>query len=134
MYLGSCLCGAVRYEVTGELGDAFYCHCQRCRKSSGSVLASNVRIAPQQFRVLAGQDSLKSYFNPASGVTRKFCAECGSQILSERADPPVLALRLGTLDTPLEKSPVVAHIFVGSKAEWHEITDDLPQFAERPTK
>lgn len=132
MHRGSCLCGAVTYQISGEIGDGYFCHCKRCRKASGSAFASNSRISPDQFRVLSGHDSLKTYYHPASGLGRKFCAECGSPIVSERTEPAMMAVRLGTLDTPLEKRPI-GHIFVSSKAEWDEITDDLPQFAERPT-
>ena len=132
MHLGSCLCGTITYQISGEIGDGYFCHCKRCRKASGSAFASNARIAPDQFKVLTGQASLKSYYHPASGLTRKFCAECGSPIVSERTMPAMMAVRLGTLDTPLTRRPV-GHIFVDSKAEWDEITDNLPQFAERPT-
>lgn len=132
MHRGSCLCGAVSYEITGELGDAYFCHCQRCRKASGSAYASNARIRPEQFKIVSGADLLKSYFSEQSGLSRKFCGNCGSPLVSERTNPAVLAVRLGTLDTPLAKRPK-AHIFVASKAQWDEIADDLPQFAERPS-
>jgi hypothetical protein len=133
MYRGSCLCGAVTFQVEGELGDAYYCHCSRCRKASGSAFASNARIAPEQFKLLTGHDVLRSYYNQATGLTRKFCGECGSPIVSERTEPRMLAIRLGTLDTSIGKGPQ-GHIFVGSKANWHQITDDLPQYQERPVK
>ena len=133
MHRGSCLCGTITYEIVGEIGSGFFCHCKRCRKASGSAYASNARISPDQFKVLTGQASLKSFYHQATGLTRKFCAECGSPIVSERTEPAILVVRLGTLDTPLDKSPIVGHIFVDSKAEWDEITDDLPQFSERPT-
>lgn len=132
MHHGSCLCGAVTYQISGELGDGYYCHCRRCRKASGSAFASNMRIAPEQFTLLTGQESLKSYYHAETGLTRKFCSQCGSPIVSERTVPAMMAVRLGTLDTPLAKGPR-AHIFVGSKAEWEVITDDLPRYAERPT-
>lgn len=132
MHRGSCLCGVVTYEINGEIGNGYFCHCKRCRKASGSAFASNARILPDQFRVVTGHDSLKSYYHQASGLIRKFCAECGSPIISERTEPAIMAVRLGTLDTPINKKPI-AHIFVNSKAEWDEITDNLPQFAERPT-
>lgn len=132
MYRGSCLCGAVTFQVEGELVDAYFCHCERCRKASGSAFASNAKIVPEQFTLLTGQDVLKSYFNPASGLTRKFCGVCGSPIISERTEPRMLTVRLGTLDTPVGKRPR-GHIFVASKADWDVITDDLPQYAERPT-
>jgi hypothetical protein len=131
MHRGSCLCGMVTYEIKGELGDGYFCHCKRCRKASGSAFATNARISPDQFRVLTGQESLKSYYHKASGLTRKFCAECGSPIVSERTETAIMGVRLGTLDTPINKRPI-AHIFVNSMAEWDEITDNLPQFAERP--
>ena len=131
MHRGSCLCGAITYEITGEIGDGYFCHCQRCRKANGSLFASNARIRPEQFKLLTGQASLKSYYHEG-GLTRKFCGDCGSPIVSERTQPAMMAVRLGTLDTPLAKGPI-GHIFVKYKAEWETITDDLPQWAERPT-
>ncbi len=132
MYSGSCLCGAISYEIDGEIGDGYYCHCKRCRKAGGSAFASNARISPNQFRLVSGQDVLKRYVSEETGVARTFCGNCGSPILSERKSPPIMAVRLGTLDTPLAKGPI-AHIFVDSKAEWNDITDDLPHYPERPT-
>src|SRR5688572_17003707 len=111
MHHGSCLCGTVTYEISGELGISYFCHCKRCRKANGSAFAANARIAPAQFRLLTGEESLKTYYHQASGLARKFCAECGSPVVSERTEPAVLAVRLGTLDTPLNKGPN-GHIFV----------------------
>jgi hypothetical protein len=130
MLKGSCLCGAVQYEVHGELGAAVYCHCSRCRKASGSAFASNAPIAEASFTLTRGEHVLK-LFSTAAGVHRAFCPECGSPLYSKRdALPGVLRLRLGTLDTPVSAGPQ-AHIYVGSKAEWHHIHDDLPQHLER---
>jgi hypothetical protein len=131
MHTGSCLCGAVRYEVRGDLGTAVYCHCSRCRKASGSAFGSNAVVAVKDFVVVKGEDSLKTFSTP-QGVHRMFCANCGSPIISRRDSfPDVLRLRLGTLDTAVPAAPS-AHIFVASKAEWWEIRDQLPQHAERP--
>ena len=131
MHSGSCLCGAVKYEVRGEFQSAVYCHCGRCRKASGSAFASNAVAATKDFVVVAGEDALGKFSTPA-GVHRYFCSKCGSPIISSRDSlPDVLRVRLGTLDTPVEKGPG-AHIFVGSKAAWWEILDELPQHAERP--
>ncbi|HWK55565.1 MAG TPA: GFA family protein [Hyphomicrobiales bacterium] len=129
---GSCLCGAVTYEITGDLGEGYYCHCMRCQKASGSAFATNARIAPEQFHLTGGADVLKSYVNEGTGLVRKFCGNCGSPIVSERSTPAILAVRLGTLDTPLRRRPV-GHIFVESQAEWDVMTDDLPRFMQRPT-
>jgi len=132
MYKGSCLCGAVKYEVRGELGPAvYYCHCTRCRKSNGSAFASNAAVTANDFVIVQGQESLKS-FSTAEGVHRMFCSHCGSPIVSRRDGlPDVVRIRLGTLDTPLRSGPR-AHIFVASRADWFEIHDQLPQYPERP--
>lgn len=130
MYQGSCLCGAVKYEIDGELTNPAYCHCSRCRKANGSVFAANASVKESAFKLLQGAAELKSYSTP-SGVHRIFCSVCGSPIYSKRdSGPGSLRLRLGALDTPLDQGPQV-HIFVGSKAEWYEIHDDLPKHAER---
>jgi len=131
MHKGSCLCGAVRYEVRGDLGTAVYCHCSRCRKASGTAFASNAVIAARDFVVVQGEDALRTFSTP-QGVHRVFCSKCGSPLTSSRDSlPDVLRLRLGSLDTPVPAAPS-AHIFVGSKAAWWEIRDQLPQHAERP--
>jgi hypothetical protein len=131
MHKGSCLCGAVRYEVRGDLGAAMYCHCSRCRKASGTAFASNAVIAAGDFVVVQGEDALRTFSTP-QGVHRVFCSKCGSPLTSRRDNlPDVLRLRLGSLDTPVPAAPS-AHIFVGSKAAWWEIRDQLPQHAERP--
>jgi len=131
MHSGSCLCGAVKYEVRGDFQQAVYCHCSRCRKASGTAFASNAVIAARDFVVVQGEESLRKFSTPA-GVHRYFCGTCGAPIISSRDNlPGVLRLRLGSLDTPLPAAPS-AHIFVGSKAAWWEIRDQLPQHAERP--
>jgi hypothetical protein len=132
MLTGSCLCGTVKYEVRGELGPAYHCHCSRCRKANGSAFASNAVVQAKEFAIVQGADAMRR-FSTAEGVHREFCGNCGSPILSRRdAIPDVVRLRMGTLDTVLTKGPG-AHIYVGSKAEWFEICDDLPQFEARPT-
>lgn len=83
MHTGSCLCGAVRYEIRGDIGPGFYCHCSRCRKAGGSAFASNAVVAADDFVVTAGADALKT-FVADTGLHRSFCANCGSPIISRR--------------------------------------------------
>ena len=128
MHTGSCLCGAVRYEIEGALGRTYYCHCSRCRKASGSAFAANAVIAPAQFRITKGKDLLASY-TAATGARRGFCSICGSPLVASNGEQ--MRVRLGSLDTPLD-APLDMHIFTASKAEWHCIHDDLPQHEERP--
>ncbi|MGH8529946.1 MAG: GFA family protein [Nevskiales bacterium] len=130
-YQGGCLCGAVRYEYTGKFGPFVYCHCSQCRKAQGAAFGTNAPIEAARFKLLSGKDALKGY-ESSPGKKRMFCSNCGSPLFSQRDDmPDVLRLRMGTLETPIDDRPL-AHIFVGSKANWYEIHDKLPQFAEFP--
>ena len=130
-YTGSCLCGAIHYEVNGPIGAIVECHCSRCRKANGSAYAVNAPIAKADFKIVQGEKFLKK-FQSTAATQRCFCSECGSPIISIKADTPdFYRLRVGTLDTPLQQKPT-CHIFAASKAEWDEITDSLPQYAERP--
>jgi len=132
MHTGSCLCGAVRYEVAGELGQIEFCHCSMCRRASGTAFASNMSVRAADFRVVSGEASLKSY-ESRPGKERMFCAECGSPIISRGAGAPGwVRVRVGTLDEPVAARPAF-HFHVASKASWMSITDDLPQHpARRP--
>jgi hypothetical protein len=131
MLSGSCLCNGVQYEIKGELGDIMQCHCQKCRKANGSAFATNAAIPTTAFTLLKGTDLLAEY-ESTPGVFRVFCKQCASPLYSRRPHmPELLRLRIGTLDTKISGRPS-SHIFVGSKAEWHEICDDIPQYEERP--
>jgi hypothetical protein len=131
MLNGSCLCGTVKYEVQGEIGPIVLCHCSRCRKANGSAFAAVAPVKTEDLRILSGQENIKT-FESSPGVGRFFCRACGSPLFSKRANAPeLLRLRIGTLDTQLPTKPS-AHIFAASKAEWFEICDDTPQYAERP--
>ncbi|MDD2344455.1 MAG: GFA family protein [Tolumonas sp.] len=131
MLKGSCLCNAIQYEIQGELGPTMMCHCSKCRKANGSAYAINAAVKTDQFHFIKGQE-LVSEFESSPGVFRSFCKQCGSPLLSRRpSQPDIVRLRIGTLDTPVDVKPL-AHIFVGSKASWDEIHDDIPQYEERP--
>ncbi|KAA8733918.1 GFA family protein [Acinetobacter qingfengensis] len=130
-YVGSCLCSAVRYKIEGDIGEILQCHCQRCRKTTGSAFAVVAPVHRAQFKFLQGESCIKKFQSTAI-TQRWFCSECGSPIVSLREDmPEYFRLRVGTLDTILSQRPA-KHIFVASKAEWECIYDDLPQYAERP--
>lgn len=127
MYTGSCFCGAVKYQIRGDIGAAYYCHCSRCRKISGSAFSANAVISPDDFVVMQGQDALGTHTSDM-GVNRVFCSRCGSSLFVSQGDQ--MRLRLGTLDTPLTAGPQT-HIFTDSKANWFVIRDDLPQHKTR---
>ena len=130
MLRGSCLCGSVRYEVRGAVGRVSHCHCSMCRKAHGAAFATYGRVERNDFVLISGVADVASYSSSA-GVTRTFCKQCGSnlQFISEKR-PTTLSLALGTLDDDPDVHGSL-HIFVDSKAPWFEITDGLPQHAER---
>jgi hypothetical protein len=130
MLSGSCLCGAVRYEVSGSLDRLTHCHCSQCRKAHGAAFGSYARVKRAEFRFVTGEDDVASYAS-LPGVRRTFCQRCGATLQFIRESrPDVFSLAVGTLDSDPGIRPS-HHIFVGSKAPWYEITDGLPQYEQR---
>ena len=126
---GSCLCGAVRYELDGPPQDAGNCHCSMCRKAHGSAFATYATLEARTFRWLVGEEYLAVYdSSPSSG--RIFCKQCGSS-LGTTEHGKIESIALGTVDGDPGVTPR-SHIFMGSKAPWYEVTDDLPQFEAMP--
>jgi hypothetical protein len=129
MLKGSCLCGKIQYQYSGDLNEISMCHCEQCRKAQGSAFVAVAPIQSSLFFILTGQEYIKEY-RSSPGKVRAFCQECGSPLYSARDDQPdVKRLRLGTLDTSVTVEHRY-HIFVKSKAPWFDIKDGLPQFQE----
>jgi len=130
MLTGRCLCGSVRFEITNRLGPIIYCHCSMCRRTTGSAFITNASVREEEFRVTAGAEHV-SEFESSPGSFRAFCSRCGSPVYGRLAALSLIRVHLGTLDTdPGARS--VAHIWVGSKAQWFPITDSLEQYEEEP--
>lgn len=127
MVEGSCLCGAVTYQVTGTVGDIVHCHCITCRKAHASAFSSVAAVADGDF-VLTGGERMKSY-ESSPGKQRHFCGTCGSQIYAKRQGTGHVILRLGTLDTdPGTKE--ARHIWLSDKASWYALHSDLEEHDE----
>jgi hypothetical protein len=124
---GRCDCGAVRYEVPDEFVYAMNCHCSNCRRSTGSAFKPLAGIKRAKLTLTDGADSLLVVGEPDANHTR--CAACGSLLYSVVRDGKWVHVALGSLVDEPSIRPT-KHIFVGSKAPWYEITDDLPQFEE----
>lgn len=123
---GSCLCGRVQFEIDGELEDVLNCHCSMCRKLHASAFRTRAKITSDSWKTIKGDGFIK-FYESSPGEHKGFCSECGSSLFTKFDDnPDVLGFPLGTLDTD-PKVKATRHIYVGSKAPWHEITDDLPQ-------
>ena len=127
MIEGSCLCGRVRYEIEkAEL--ISHCHCSMCRKAHGAAYASFASVLPQNFRFTGGEDHVVS-FQSAPDNVRTFCDTCGSNLPKLNRSGTSIVVPVGGLDDDPLVRPAF-HMFVGSKASWHEIEDDLPRFDE----
>ena len=124
---GKCFCGAARYEVADEFVYAANCHCSNCRRTTGSAFKPFAGIERDKFHLIAGEDELL-IFGDESGHDAH-CGRCGSLMYSLVRDGAYVHVAMGTLvDDPAIRPS--AHIFVGSKAKWFTITDDLPQYDE----
>ena len=129
---GSCLCQGVVYEIAAPPAQAGHCHCSMCRKWSGSALQSYAGVKLADFRWARGEELLVR-FPSSPGFHRVFCGRCGSSLAVWPTDPAAALtwVMLGTLDGDPGTAPT-AHIFVGSKAPWFGIADDLEQHAGFP--
>ena len=132
MLSGSCLCGAVAYEVDVASGPIVHCHCATCRKAHGSAFSSVMPVPRDRFRWVKGEELLSS-FESSPGKWRRFCSRCGSQIVAERPAQPNVLLRLGCLDTPITDRPK-EHIWRSDGASWFDPKDQLPEWAEFPRR
>lgn len=126
---GQCYCGAVRYQVRDSFLYAANCHCSQCRRTTGSAFKPFAGIEREKLAVVQGADGLLIVGEPDGHDAH--CAACGSLLYSVVRDGAFVHVPMGTLvDAPSIRPS--KHIFVGSKAPWFEITDDLPQYQEFP--
>jgi len=125
MLAGGCFCGAVRYEVADDFLYALNCHCSGCRRTTGSAFKPFAGIERGKIRIVKGDGGLLIVGDDLNNDTH--CRTCGSLLFSVVRDGAYVHVAMGTLaDLPAIRP--TAHIFVGSKASWHTITDDLPQY------
>jgi hypothetical protein len=128
---GSCLCGAVGFVLTRPPRAMGNCHCGQCRKHHGTAFATYLEVASADFELLRGAQQVRA-FASSPGVERRFCAVCGSKLLFVmHACPSLLWVAAGALDDEPAMKPTY-HIFVGSKAPWFVIHDELPQHEAYP--
>jgi hypothetical protein len=123
---GRCLCEGIAYEITGELGPIFHCHCSKCRRWHGAAFRSRATIKASQFRWTQGE-ALVARYQASEQVVKHFCSVCGANLISTYSNlPDKIGVPLGGLEQAPTNAPE-GHIFVNSKSPWFEITDDLPQ-------
>jgi hypothetical protein len=128
--VGRCACGTVRYRVADAFLYAANCHCSRCRAATGSAFKPFAGIEREKLEITDGLDALLVVGEEDLNDTR--CGACGSFLFSVVRDGAYVHVAMGSLvDAPSIR--LTKHIFVGSKAPWFEITDNLPQFEKHAT-
>jgi hypothetical protein len=135
MHQGSCLCGAVKFEVSCALPGPDACHCTQCRKHSGHYgVGCDV---PKSAVKIEGENSI-TWFKSSEKVRRGFCKTCGSSLFFDPLFPPVrgepwIGIAMGAFDGPTS-TKIALHIFMAEKGDYYDVNDDAPQYERIPTK
>lgn len=128
---GSCQCGAVRFQVSGEFEAFFLCHCQRCRKDTGSAHASNLFSSKATLNWVSGHENIRTYRVPDTRHAKSFCVTCGAAVPSQQAGGALLVVPAGSLDSAIDIRPN-AHICYSSAAEWDDGLETIPKLDGLP--
>lgn len=123
MHRGSCLCGAVSFEVTGTLRPPDACHCSQCRKTSGHFWVST--DVPREAVTIHGADNV-TWFRSSEKVRRGFCRTCGSALFWDPVQRETIAIAMGAFEPPTG-ARLRSHIHVADKGDYYDIADGLPQ-------
>jgi ADP-ribosyl-[dinitrogen reductase] hydrolase len=124
---GSCLCGAIEYEIDSIDMPVAHCHCRTCQKAHAAPFASTAGVMREHFRWLKGEDKL-SAFESTPGKLRYFCSGCGSHLVAERENQPLVIVRIATLDENPDVTPQM-HIWTSHDVPWLGY-EDIPGYPE----
>ena len=131
-YTGSCLCGALCYEIKGEPITVYNCHCTECQKVAASAFGMSVRVGSEDFSITNGiYEKIKTIADNGSIKTGFFCPECGTRICGKSDNIKFVVVKAGTLGNPNWFFPI-AHIWTRSAQDWFPFADGLPKFSEQP--
>ena len=123
---GSCECQGVVFELIGELRDVVFCHCSQCRKTSGHYWAAT-QVSKGNLNLIKATSL--SWYDSSDKARRGFCSVCGSSMFYERKGIHKISVSAGSLEIPTSLDRM-RHIYVASKGDYYDISDDLPQFEE----
>jgi len=130
MHRGSCLCGAVRFTVEGELPGPDACHCSKCRKHSGHYFVST--DVPRSAVTIEGEDKV-GWFQSSEKARRGFCSVCGSTLFWDPLQRDWIGIAMGAFDTPT-RTRVAVHVYVADKGDYYDVADGVPRFDTIPPK
>jgi hypothetical protein len=127
---GSCLCGAIVYQVDSLDTPVRHCSCHTCRKAHAAAFNTGCGVKKEHFRWVQGE-ALLAHYESSPGKVRHFCSRCGSQLVAEKVGVPYMVLRLATLDDDPGVRPS-AHIWTSHEVPWLSYGEDLPRCEEWP--
>jgi hypothetical protein len=130
MHEGACLCGAVRFEVAGDLPGPDACHCTACRKTSGHYFVST--DVPRSAVTIAGGDKL-AWYRSSEKVRRGFCSVCGSTLFWDPVQRDWIGIAMGAFDGPTD-TKLAVHVHTAEKGDYYDIADGAPQFERIPPR
>jgi hypothetical protein len=131
-YSGSCLCGAVRFEIEGEFERFYLCHCEHCRKDTGSAHAANLFSSTAAVKWISGDSNVRQFNLPATRHGKSFCCTCGSALPNVQMNGALLVVPAGSLDSKVLLRPD-AHIFTSSRASWDDALERIPTVDRFPS-
>lgn len=132
-YNGSCLCGKVAFEIDGEFDNFYFCHCERCRKDTGSAHAANLFSTTAKLNWLSGEDGVSTFHFNSDGHKRSFCSICGSALPNLQFDSSLLVVPAGCIDGDIHVKPS-GHIYYANRANWDRNLEAVKKFDELPTQ
>ena len=132
-YEGSCLCGQVKFIVEGDFEQFYLCHCERCRKDTGSAHAANLFSSTARLVWLTGEDLVRTYNFRGEGHIKSFCTHCGSALPNLQMEGMLLVVPAGSLDSDVPIRPQ-GHIFTARKANWDEHLESIKAFDGLPAE
>ncbi|MCD4713498.1 MAG: GFA family protein [Clostridiales bacterium] len=132
-YLGSCLCGEVTFEIEGNFDNFYLCHCERCRKDTGSAHAANLFSSTAKLKWLSGQEKSKTFNFRSEGHIKSFCTICGSALPNIQMDGKLLVVPAGSIDSDIDIKPQ-GHIYYANKANWDTELEKVSKYKELPNE
>lgn len=123
-HTGGCLCGRLRYSITGPIDSVGHCHCGMCRRSSGGIVVTWVTVPPERFTFTSGRPGV---YQSSEHAKRCFCRDCGAQMTFwSRETPDEIDVTLATLDD-VREHPADRHVYVKDRLPWLRLDEGLPE-------
>ncbi len=130
-YTGSCLCGKITFEIDGEFDHFYLCHCERCRKDTGTAHAANLFSTTASLKWLTGEQDVQTFDYRSEGHIKSFCPTCGSALPNLQLEGTLLVVPAGCIDSDIHFKPQ-GHIYWSRRANWDNDLETVQKYPELP--